>query len=381
MAKITIIGWYGTETIGDRGILGGIIKVLFRSMQAVEIRLGSILPFFTERTLLEDERFLRKCSGQTSLPLSLFDSSKSRELDEAIRWADLVVVGGGPLEDIPSMFMLEYALKKARKCGKKTLLLGCGIGPLYKRIYQRSMVQIVDHADTAVFRDAVSIAEYRRLGGKKKDCIAAIDPAVFALMQYKSTKTGEPKKCNLLVISVREFPAEYKMNKWVSVNEINQQILKYIRRMQEISGKDVLLVPMHYFGIGDDDRYFMNDFRFRSGLDRLQVQNRTLSLEETMELFTEAEICVGMRFHSVVFQTLLNGNNLIWDYTDPATGKIGAFVSQIKGGAFYRDRYIHLQTSRETEIKLPTTRFSVETDLIAGYEQRYVTALSDLLTT
>lgn len=381
MAKVTIIGWYGTETIGDRGILAGIIKVLFQSMQAVEIRLGSILPFFTERTLLEDEKFLHRCSGHKSLSLTLFDSSKPRELDEAIRWSDLVVVGGGPLEDIPSMFMLEYALKKAHKCGKKTLLSGCGIGPLYKRIYQRSMLQIVNHADVAVFRDTVSITEYRRLGGKKKECIASIDPAVFALMQYKSTKAGGLCKRDLLVISVREFPAEYRMNKRISTNEINQQVLKHIRRIQEISGKDILLVPMHYFGIGDDDRYFMNDFRFRSGIDRLEVQNRTLSLEETMELFTEADVCVGMRFHSVVFQTLLNGNNLIWDYTDPATGKIGAFVSQIKGEAFYRDRYIHLQTGHESEIKLPATCFSVDMDLISGYERRYVAALSDLLTT
>lgn len=381
MVKITIIGWYGTETIGDRGILAGIIKVLFRSMQSVEIRLGSILPFFTERTLLEDEKFLRACSGQERLSLFLFDSSKPKELDEAIRWSDWVAVGGGPLEDIPSMFMLEYALKKARKCGKKTLLLGCGIGPLYKRIYQRSMVQIVNHADAAVFRDAVSLAEYRRLGGKKKDCIAAIDPAVFALMQYKSMKPGRPQKRNLLVISVREFPAEYKMNQTISVEGINRQVLKYIRQIQESSGKDILLVPMHYFGIGDDDRYFMNDFRFRSGIDRLEVQNRALTLEETMELFAEADVCVGMRFHSVVFQTLLNGNNLIWDYTDPETGKIGAFISQIKGETFYRDRYIRLQSGSEEEIKLPAAPFSLSTDLLSGYEERYTAVLSDLLTT
>lgn len=380
MVKVTIVGWYGTETIGDRGILAGILKVVCRSVQAVEIRLGSILPFFTERTLLEDEKFLCSCSGQERLALSLFDSSKPRELKEAIRWADWVAVGGGPLEDIPSMFMLEYALKKARACGKKTLLLGCGIGPLYKRIYQRSMVQIVNHADVAIFRDAVSIEEYRRLGGKKKDCIAAIDPAVFALMQYKKTKVDRPQKRNLLVISIREFPAEYKINKTISVKEINERVLNYLRQIQEISGKDVLLVPMHYFGIGDDDRYFMNDFRFRSGLACLEVQNRALSMEETMELFSEADTCVGMRFHAVVFQTLLNGNNLIWDYTDPATGKIGAFISQIKGGTFYSDRYIRLQTDTEPEIRIPTTRFSVDTNLISGYEQRYVTALSGLLT-
>lgn len=379
MAKVIIIGWYGTETIGDRAILAGLIKILSDSIHPIEIKLGTILPFFTERSLTEDEHFLRACSGQRHLPLSLFDSSKPRELDEAIRWSDYVVVGGGPLEDIPCMFMLEYALKMARKTGKKTMVLGCGIGPLYKRIYQKSMVQIVNHADVAIFRDDISMAEYKRLNGKKKDCIAAIDPAIFALMYYKNKHKREPVKHNLLVICVREFPPEYKINKRICVENINKQILEYIRQMQEITGKEILLVPMHYFGIGDDDRYFMNDFRFRNGGQKIRVQNPPLTMEETMRLFAGAELCVGMRFHSVVFQTVLNGKNLIWDYTDPRTGKIGAFISQIKGLPFYRDYYINLQTSQEKAIKIPQTSFAFDTDLIAGYEQLYLSTISQFI--
>lgn len=85
MLKIVIIGWYGTETIGDRAILAGIIRMLATSFRDIEIMLGSILPFFTERTLQEDERFIKECCGQNDLKLSLFNSSKSKELDMAIR--------------------------------------------------------------------------------------------------------------------------------------------------------------------------------------------------------------------------------------------------------------------------------------------------------
>lgn len=379
MAKIVIIGWYGTETIGDRAILAGVIRVLSSAFHEIEIKLGSILPFFTERTLAEDEDFFKSCCGHNRFSLSLFDSSKSKDLNAAICWTDYVAVGGGPLEDIPSMFMLEYALKKARNLRKKTMLLGCGIGPLYRSIYQKSMVQIVNHADVTIFRDEISRLEYMRLCGKKNDCISAIDPAAFALEYYKRTNCNSVEKQNLLIICVREFTSEYRMNSKIRVGDINKRILKYIEQTQQITGMNVLLVPMHYFGIGDDDRYFMNDFRFQYRFDKMRVQNRALTMEETMKLFTEAELCVGMRFHSVVFQTILNGKNLIWDYTDPKTGKIGAFISQVRGIDFYNGSYLNLQVDDGKVLKIPQASFSVDSELISGYEQMYVSAITHLI--
>lgn len=55
--EITIIGWYGTETIGDRAILAGIISLLSKSISNLSIRLGSLYPFYSERTLYEDSDF------------------------------------------------------------------------------------------------------------------------------------------------------------------------------------------------------------------------------------------------------------------------------------------------------------------------------------
>lgn len=378
MAKVVIIGWYGTETIGDRAILAGVLRVLVSAFQEVEIKLGSILPFFTERTLAEDEEFLNSCCGREKLSLNLFDSSKSKELDAAIRWSDCVAVGGGPLEDIPSMFMLEYALKKAKKLQKKTLLVGCGVGPLYKRVYQKSMAQIVTHSDVAIFRDEISRLEYMRLCGKKENCISAIDPAAFALEHYKKTCCNRIEKRNQLVICIREFTAEYKMNNRICTDDINNWIIEYIERIQWTTGMDVLLVPMHYFGIGDDDRYFMNNFRFRNKVSRIEVQNRALTMVETMKLFTETELCIGMRFHSVVFQTILNGKNLIWDYTDPKTGKIGAFIAQVNGIEFYKDSYLNLQVDSRKVLMIPPIPFSVNSELISKYGRKYVTTISQL---
>lgn len=183
------------------------------------------------------------------------------------------------------------------------------------------MVQIVDHADIVIFRDECSLQEYKRLGGRKNDCLSAIDPAVFALQYYKQQYTDKISKQQRLVICVREFTSEYKMNNRVDVSTVNRKIYQYIKQVEDMMSMDILLVPMHYFGIGDDDRYFMNTFRFTHKSSRVNVQNHVLTMEETMDLFCRSELCVGMRFHSVVFQTILNGRNMIWDYTDLYTGK------------------------------------------------------------
>ena len=76
------------------------------------------------------------------------------------------------------------------------------------------------------------------------------------------------------------------------------------------------------------------------------VQNEPLSLSETMLSFYRAELNIGMRFHSVVLQTILNGNNIILDYTEPNKGKIYGFLKDIDEINFYKDRYWVLQNMK-----------------------------------
>jgi len=104
------------------------------------------------------------------------------------------------------------------------------------------------------------------------------------------------------------------------------------------------MIPMHYFYVGNDDRYFLSKIKFNvNNKENCIVQNKPLSLSETMLSFYKAELSIGMRFHSVVLQTILNGNNIILDYTEPNKGKIYGFLKDIDEISFYRDRYWVLQ--------------------------------------
>ena len=52
--KIIILGWYGTETIGDRAILDGILNIYGKITSNITCSIASLYPLFTERTLLMD---------------------------------------------------------------------------------------------------------------------------------------------------------------------------------------------------------------------------------------------------------------------------------------------------------------------------------------
>jgi len=78
----------------------------------------------------------------------------------------------------------------------------------------------------------------------------------------------------------------------------------------------------------------------------IEVQNTPLTLSETINIFRDASFNIGMRFHSVVLQTIASGKNYILDYTEPKKGKINGFLMDIDSTAFYRNRYISLQEDK-----------------------------------
>jgi hypothetical protein len=74
-----------------------------------------------------------------------------------------------------------------------------------------------------------------------------------------------------------------------------------------------------------------------------------------MEIYQKAYFNIGMRFHAVVLQTLINGHNFVLDYTEPRKGKISGFLHDINQFDLYAERYISLQNSN---IKLPVFDFN-----------------------
>jgi len=345
--RVCILGWYGTETIGDRGILAGIFSFLHKSFgSGFTVSLGSLCPYFSERTLTEDSSFYKKSTG-TDTAVRIFDSRKSQELESAVAHCDLLIVGGGPLMHINALFMIEYAFKLAKKKGKKAMLLGCGVGPLSRKRHQKATVSIAENCDKIILRDEASVETLRFLFKQfsqrydESKVSSSLDPSVESLLNFSKLPPvvqGE----EYVALNMRFFPQLYGSEQ--SASSIDSMLYEILQIVAErFLDKKIRLIPMGYFHLSHDDRDFLNTLKIKLEKNNVEVQNMILSLEQTMEVFQNASLNIGMRFHSVVFQTMLSGKNIVLDYTEPEKGKISGFLQDIGGDALYKDRYFNLQ--------------------------------------
>ncbi len=360
--KITIVGWYGTETIGDRAILAGLFSFFSKTYEDFEIYLGSLYPFFSERTVNEDYDFWKEITGM-EIKIKIFNSKNSKELDSYIVKSDLVCVGGGPLMDLSELFMVEYAFKKAKKRGKKTALLGCGVGPLFNQNYKKMVLEIAKYSNLIILRDSKSkdnlleIAHEFNQNISEESISTSFDPAVECIVQYNCISTQV--KEDYIAVNLREFPIEY--NNKVDSKDINGGLIKFVEDLADKYPNNIIkLIPMHYFHVGNDDRHFLNFIALELKRNNIEVQNTHLSLKQTISVFQNAYLNIGMRFHSVVIQTIAGGNNYVLDYTEPKKGKISGFLKDIDQDKFYKNRYLSLQDDEIT------------TNILSGVEDKFV---------
>ena len=341
---ITIIGWYGTETIGDRAILAGLISLFNQSFESFKLRVGSLYPFFTERTLNEDYSFYKEIINK-DIKIDIFDSKNNKKLNSSIKDSDLIVMGGGPLMDLNELFMVEYAFKKAKKLGIKTALLGCGVGPLFNKKFRTSVLNISLNSDIIILRDKKSQENLQEIFHEfqkhtNTTVYTSYDPAVKCVLDYNKMQTANQQ--SYIAINLREYPMEYSNNS--AMVTINTDLKHFIKKVaQKYPDREIRLIPMHYFHIGNDDRKFLNSIALELNLVNIKVQNENLSLKQTIEIFQNAHFNIGMRFHSIVLQTISSGKNYVLDYTEPNKGKTSGFLQDIDTKDFYADRYTSLQ--------------------------------------
>lgn len=385
--KLIVIGWYGTETIGDRAILAGLLSMLVAAAEVEEVSLGSLFPFFSERTLSEDYEFWKELTG-ADLKISLFDSSNPRQLRNAIDGGDVLIMGGGPLMHISEIHMVEYAFQYAKRRKKRSAVLGCGVGPVFQSRYFAPIRNIFCLSDVNILRDAASLETLRAMlekcGGELAvDPVVALDPSVVACrgMQAGSLDATISTVENRISINLRDFPGEYAVDKKAQ-QRINDATLDFIRDLVASHPEsEILLVPMHYFHVGDDDRYFLSRLKRTIGASNIRLQNKPLNLRETLQTFATSRFNVGMRFHSVVFQTLVSGRNIVLDYTVPKTGKIAGFIEEIDAWGFYAPRYfnLHQVTPNFNSVPAFTNAFALPQQLFDKTRDTYARELGKLL--
>lgn len=316
---IFIVGWYGTETVGDKAILGSIINHYNAIYNDCKIVIGSLYPTVTQRTCQE-----LSCDAQVV-------DTQSVDLIMYAGMADITIMGGGPLMDLDELYVPLRAFQAAKRNGKKTIVYGCGLGPLNRK--SDIVKEIFLLADEISLRDMASVALAQEwLPGSVIDCSG--DPAI----QYvqKQAVGIQPAPKNQLACFLREWSVEYK-----AADESIAQFLEkrsrledgiaiYIRSLaDELQVESICFYHMHNFVLGGDDRDFSRRFiaTYFPNDGRVSFDNGLSTVNSIILNMKASRFNLCMRFHSVVFAEVLQTEYAAIDYT--RGGKILHFLEDI----------------------------------------------------
>lgn len=312
--KVLICGWYGTETLGDKAILGGIIISLKKINPEFDITLVSLNPYVSEMTKRQMEEMV---------------GVKIMGIEDGLQFAttvNLVVFGGGPLMALDQLAEMEYLFKAAIHNGAKAIIAGCGVGPLGDKWHNQSIFNILKMADVRIFRDMKSLQNAKMLGIDTKHDHVAEDPAftwLFHARNYiKDTKVNQP----ILLLGLRDFPfkdyarhLETKVG-FLAKEKFESEVIKTLETLVDLHPNlRIRPLPMCTNHFGDDDRWFYQ--RLFRGNKKLQnkldytLLNQELSPWEYCVAFKEARCALTMRFHALVFALGLEVPAVAIDYT------------------------------------------------------------------
>ena len=334
--SVFIIGWYGTETVGDKAILKGIIDdYLQKYGYNINIWISSLFPFVTERTIKElaiDARIIPVYN-------QLFFECAAK--------ANEVIVGGGPLMEIQELSLILWAFHISKKNGNHNLIYGCGIGPLHTDEGIQAVKEILEMSDEIWLRDTKSLEIAKKIMNIKKPICTVLDPSILYIRKIQAKIS--PQKINYKVsFFLRELPFDYFSMSFEEFQNFKENFERGLANNIKVLCDQLNLIPHFYamqnLAMGADDRDFNFRFIHKYFSDRdVYVEKRLSTIDNTIEAMKSSIFNICMRFHSVVFSDTLAQNYFAIDYT--TGGKIHSFLED-KGKI---DCLIHVEDIRTKE--------------------------------
>ncbi len=307
-----ILGWYGTETAGDIAILGGLL-LRYRAQGMRKFTVLSFNPTYSRCTLLPLAEELN-----VSLQVSSYDEP---EVFDRLNQFDGVSMGGGPLMDIEPTETIRNIFRLARAAGLACHVDGCGIGPLHQDRFIAAVTEIISLASVVRLRDQASAdAAAKMVPHCRAEVISDPSHHYLQLTPIRWKPHHPPVIRAWLRMLTHEYPQP------TGLEESTRLVADFLRRIREWHPEShIELCAMHWFPIGWDDREFARDLQKEIGSERLKVDLKPRSPREILELMSNAELNICMRFHSVVFAHSIGAPFVAIDYT--SGGKIDHFLN------------------------------------------------------
>jgi MoaA/NifB/PqqE/SkfB family radical SAM enzyme/polysaccharide pyruvyl transferase WcaK-like protein len=326
--SVLIVGWYGTETVGDQAILWGVVDRLRRRAHPPKrIVLSSLYPFVSRWT-------------RSVLDLEEMDivETYSAAFEEACESVDEVVVAGGPLMDLQALDHMLFGFSRAASRKSVARIEGCGLGPLHEPGFIAAVGQILRLASTVELRDQAGVD--RALSEFGVDARRIDDPAIAYVEDHLRRISSVPaadgrrEACFFLrTVSPHYLPGMTEEERSSLSDRFEEEMLSFMAQLVKERKLRIHLLPMCHVWEGGDDRIFNRHLKRRLVAehdlvdDDVLVENLPVSPEQVMKAMRGAEINICMRYHSVVFAQQASAPYLAVDYTQG--GKIAGFLTDI----------------------------------------------------
>jgi polysaccharide pyruvyl transferase WcaK-like protein len=321
-ARLLICGWYGTETLGDKAILGGVIIAARKRSPSLAIDVASLEPYVTKETSrqMPDLRIDRVLSFGEALAGILKNE-----------FAAIAVVG--PLmSSIRRCTHLFELFAAAKISGTKAIVAGCGVGPLQVEHRNAAIKHMLELADEVILRDTASAERARTKLDVKRPYVVAPDAAFLWIRRQNPLSVERDNRRVLLALRdwpLNEFGVGIHPSTAANVKErYEAELIEMIRELHRLE-PSLQIVPfcMHKYFVGGDDRKFYR--RLLKGFPQilLRLDDRHRAPAEDLRFFATSRAVLAMRFHSVVFSLATNTPFLAVDYT--MGGKIAGLLSDV----------------------------------------------------
>ena len=279
--RVVMSGYYGFSNAGDDAILQSIHGGILAASDDIQVTVLSHDPEQTRRQYGLDAVYR-------------FDLV---QVGRALRRCDALLSGGGSLlQDRTSTRSLLYYLmviRWAKKLGKPVMLYANGIGPVTKPENRKKVKQTVELANVVTLRDRASAQELRDMGVKHPELHITADP-VFNLVPAGAdrgrellAKAGLQAGRKFAAVSVRDWPA---------ARQFPQQAARLCDHLHRTYGLETVFLLMQPAA----DRETTEQVR-RAMESPSYLLDVPATPSELMAVLGQAELCVAMRLHTLIF--------------------------------------------------------------------------------
>jgi len=310
--SIIISGYIGFDNCGDEAILLAMIQEFSNYLPKEKIIVLSHNPCKTKKLYQVN---------------SIHRLNPFLILSRMVQASIFVSGGGGLLQDVSgkgfSIFYYLSLLFLARLFHIPSVIYAQGIGPVEKPINRKLIKGVLSRVNLIMVRDEQSKIFLEELGIKKKLITVNADPSFI----LKEKEISEAIKMKYSLSDTQEL-SNKKMNIGMVIRnckKVNQDYDHKIEQFAEIADHliqkyqaNLVFIPFQFH----TDLPFIREIIKKMKLSTASCVEEELNPEQILSLISKFSVIIGMRFHSIIFATMMNKPFIAIDY-DP---KLGHFV-------------------------------------------------------